>query len=260
MTDRYQLGHGWSRSALMRPGAGLRDALWHSIQRDVGEHVEIRWRVEGREDWRSSANALKAAGDILALARSRGAVVLEVAESGGGVGPAKWLRLHKYTAEPTPAGSIPAIALASAGTRRTIRFSDEISLAIPDERTLGLYNPRPLKSDIPSGWSTGDRWPAGAYASEHAWAAARNAGVDTPDHAGYSSDPARLAKVLGDVTRYVLANYRRLGAVDHIFNGRRYRRSSSGLYAPSSYTGEDHHTTHTHTAFADHGGRKPPWL
>lgn len=248
MTDRFQIGRGWVRSGLMGGGAKLHEALWKAIRNELGAHVEVKWRVAGSDRIRSSRDPLNAANDLVAFARERDrAVVLEVLGSGGGRGPAKWIRLHKFTAEPTSV-TIPAIALATTATRRTVRFNDEISLAIPGERTLGLYVPRPLRDD-PDYWS------------EHAYAAARDAGADNAARTSWSSDPIVLSSVLGDVTRYTLANYRRLAVRDHIFNGRRWRRADTGdAPASTAYTGADRHNTHTHTAFADHDGRKPPWL
>jgi len=256
--DRFQIGHGFTRTPLLRPGAKLREALVGALRRDVGAGVQIEWRVDGADRWRVSPNAVAAAEEMIAFARERERpLVLEVA---GSLVDATRLKIHKYVAEPTPVPALPKLALVTAGTRATIRFNNEISLAIPEERTLGLYNPRPLKDDIPPGWEPGDKWPAGAYASEHAWAAARDAGGDNEAGTGYEPAGPRLAWILGEVHRYTLANYERLGVVDHIYNGRRYRRTPGGAYVSSAYTGSDRHTTHTHTAFADHGGDKPTWL
>ena len=249
MTNRYQVGRGWKRSGLMGAGARLEEALWTAIRNAVGAHNETRWRVAGADKVTIAPDPLRAARGMIEFARDRDrALVLEVLGSGGGAGEKQWIRLHKYTAEPTSEGAIPLVARATVETRRTITFNDEISLAVPRERTLGLYVPRPLKFD-PSYWS------------EHAYAAARDAGADNGKGDGFSSDPAVLALVLGDVTRYTLANYRRLGVRDHIYNGRRWRRNDVGP-APASepYTGSDRHNTHTHTAFADHDGRRPSWL
>ena len=249
MTNRYQVGRGWTRTGLMGAGARLEEALWTAIRNAVGAHNETRWRRAGSEKVTIAKDPLAAARGMIEFAKQRGgALVLEVLDSGGGRGEGQWIRLHKFTADPPSTSSIPLVARATTATRRTIRFHDELNLAIPGARNLGLYVPRPLKSD-PSYWS------------EHAYAAADDKGADNRDGSGFSSDPAVLAAVLGDITRYTLANYRRLAVRDHIFNGRRWRRSDTGP-APASepYGGSDRHNTHTHTAFADHDGRRPAWL
>lgn len=157
-------------------------------------------------------------------------------------------------------GPIPNAARRTTATKRTLAYHLEISLVYPTYKTLGLYVPRPLKADEPPGWDTGDPWPAGSYASEHAWAAADDAGKEAPG-GGYDSGPDLFA-LLSQITRYVRANWDRLKVDEHIFNGRKYEALAhpGTPYREGPYTGSDHHDTHTHTQFADHGGRKPPWL
>jgi hypothetical protein len=251
--DRYQIAHGWTRSRLYTSESRVVEILAAAIRADVGRHTTVRWRREGVEDWTTSPNATRAAHDIVDdLGPRTRAQVVQVRG-----GPTLW----KYVAEPPAPGYVPAAALETAATRRTLRFHTELHLAVPLARPLGLYVARPLRSDIPAGWEVGDPWPAGAYASEHPWAAADDAGGDNTAGTGYAAAGERLTKILTDVTAFTLANYERLGVRDHIFDGRRWRRSDTGpAPKPVAYHGDDPHDTHTHTAFADHGGRKPPWL
>lgn len=249
---RYQVGHGLERTGLLRVG-GARRRLRRAIRREVKARP-IVWRELGPkpEDRREAPNPRKAARAIVAYAEDRRGR-LEV----GVVGGPTLFRLE---------GDVPAVALPplpwrlAPGVRRTVRYHTEAMLVIPELRPLGLYVPRPLRDDTPDGWQVGDPWPRGAYASEHAHATADDFGVDRPDGRGYSSDPDRLAAFLGSLTRYVLANFRRLKVRDHIYDHNRWRPSSSGEPMRSAYTGSDDHETHTHTAFDDNGGRKPPWL
>jgi hypothetical protein len=244
VTDRFQIGHGFARTPLLRPGAKLRTALERALRRDVGVGEEIHWRIAGADKWRVSRSAEHGAAEMIAFARDRDrALVLVVADTG-----ANRLALHKYVADPPSPGAIPAIALATAATRRTIRFHNEIALAVPQERPLGLYVPRPLKI------------PGSEYWSEHAYAAARDCGGDNAAGNGYEPAGPRLTAILDDVHAYVLANYRRLEVVDHIYSGRRWRRNADGSPRVETYTGTDRHTTHTHTAFGDHDGIRPTWI
>jgi len=256
--DRFQFGHGWERTRLFTNVEKVRSGLWQRIVAELGAGVEVQWRRVGTQTWLRSRTPAAAAADILTRAKAlKGAVRIEVrytAEPGGR------LVLHKYVADPPSPGAIPAAALATTGTKRTLRFHSEIHLAVPAARPLGLYNPRPIKSDIPKGWETGDPWPSGAYASEHAHACADDCGVDNLAGTAFSTDPARLDAMLDDVTAYTLANFIRLGVVEHIYEGSKWIPGPNGSPVKTRYGGSDAHETHTHTAFADHDGAKPAWL
>ena len=258
MTDRFQFGHGSERSRLFTTTANVRRAFTTSIGEELGTDVPVEWRKVGAQGWRSSANAEAAAAAIVDRAKAqKTAVEIEVRKTGK-EGPK--LVLHKYVDEPRDPGAIPEVALASEGTKRCLRFHEEISLVVPEERSLGLYNPRPIKDDIPPGWSTGDPWPNGVYASEHAHAAARDCGVDNAAGTDYEThDQARLDLYLDKITQYVLANFTRLGVVEHIYESQKWVPSDAGPVA-QPYGGSDKHETHTHTAFSNHGGAKPDWL
>lgn len=255
--EQFQVGHGWERSRLYSSAVNIRLTLRRRIAKEAPRGT-VEWRRQGTEKWRSSANPLAAALAIVKAARElKGHSIFEVRGTGKD-GPR--LALHRYTAEPPSPGTLPKAAMLLAATRRTVRFHEEIHLAVPGARPLGLYVPRPLRDDTPPTWRTGMPWPRNAYASEHAWAAADDCGVDNAAGDGYAVEPLRIGPVLEDVTSYTLTNYTRLGVVDHIHNRVRWRRRPDGTPMLERYGGSDPHDTHTHTAFGDHGGSKPPWL
>jgi hypothetical protein len=258
MTDRFQFGHGWERSRLFTNPANVRQALATAIGEELGVDVPVEWRRVGARRWRSSATADAAATAIVDRSQEqKTAIEIEVRKTGM-EGPK--LVLRKYVDEPRDPGAIPEVAQASEGTKRCLRYHEEISLAVPEERFLGLYVPRPIKDDIPQGWETGDPWPQGAFASEHAHAAARDCGVDNAAGTDFEkNDQARLDLYLDKITQYVLANYQRLGVVEHIYESKKWVPSGAGPVA-QPYNGSDRHETHTHTAFSNHDGAKPAWL
>jgi hypothetical protein len=147
----------------------------------------------------------------------------------------------------------------SEAIRATLAFHRELSLAFPGYKTLGAYAPRPLKDQTPDGWKRGDPWPMFqgelASASEHAWGDGIDAGK--AGEGGFDTGPS-LKPLLQSITDYTRANRGRLGVVDHIFDGFRFHERDG--FARKPYTGKDQHTTHTHTAFGEHHGEKPPWL
>lgn len=257
--ERFQYGHGFKRSRLYSSPATFRAVLWKRIRQEVGSGVPVDWRRVGAEKWRTSANAYAAARQIVKAARElKPAAVFEVRHTA--TDEQKRLRIHKHVADPPAITNIPKVALLTRPTRRTLRYHAEIEVAIIGVRNLGIYVPRPLRDDTPPGWTVGDPWPDDAYASEHAWAAAKDCGVDNATGTGYATEPARIAPVLEKVTNYTLANFARLRVVDHIHDHVRWRRRPNGTPMLERYGGSDPHETHTHTAFADHGGAKPPWL
>jgi hypothetical protein len=141
-----------------------------------------------------------------------------------------------------------------------LEFHEELSFVFPDYKTLGGYVPRPIKDQIPPGWE--NRRPVApvrrgpAFASEHAWGDADDA-ARSNGHAGFDQGPS-LKPLLGRITEYTLANRGRLKLVHHIIDGHQFRRSDD--FEKTVYTGSDPHDTHTHSAFGEHDGRKPPWL
>lgn len=138
---------------------------------------------------------------------------------------------------------VPAAAAKTAATKATLAFHEEVSLVFGGAKTLGVFVPRVVAGT--SSWS------------EHAWAAAEDWGVAKGD--GYETNPTRIALVLDDVHLYVLANSERLGVERHIYDGHVWW-ANEGRLDRDRYLGSDQHDTHTHTQFADHGGRKPPWV
>ena len=74
---------------------------------------------------------------------------------------------------------------------------------------------------------------------------------------GFDQGPT-LRPLLQKITDYTLANRRRLGLVHHIFDHHQYHARND--FREDEYTGSDAHETHTHSAFGEHSGKKPPWL
>lgn len=254
MERRYQAsadGAAWS--VLYVAGWQARRKLRRILRESPDVAEPVRWRIRG-ESWQSSDTYRTAARAIVADAAER------KARTDYDIAKGAHFRLLVGLPVVPP---VPDQAAKTPATRATLAFHEEMQLVFPDWKTLGLYVARPLKDDMPPGWSIGDPWPPGAYASEHAWAAADDTGMkDNADPGRYETDPARLYMFLHNVTEYVLANFTRLEVNEHIFDGRSYRTAPSTHrgYLSVAYTGSDTHKTHTHTQFADHDGAKPPWV
>jgi hypothetical protein len=233
---RFQTGKGLRWSAPEGPFFA-RGRLRRTIRRQVSTRP-IRWRLAGWKDWRQARWPWLAAARIVRHAKGvSGRVAYQVQG-----GP----RLRRLEGQVPDAGYIPWAAKLTLGTRRTVAFFAEIHLVFPKLRNLGIYNPRTLRYDS-------------SYWSEHAWAAAADCGVDNQEGTGFATDPNRIALNLEALTRYVLANFSRLGVAQHIYNSQQYLASGTG-YVKRPYTASDPHETHTHTAFANHDGAKPPWI
>lgn len=141
---------------------------------------------------------------------------------------------------------VPPPAGATTATKQTIAYGQEMTLVFPEWKSLGLYVNKTSTSGGKTVWY------------EHPWASAQDAGVLDADGEGFETHEPERTFFLEQFHRYTMSNASRLGVVDHIYNGRRWR-SRTG-YKPEAYSGSDDHSTHTHTAFADHGGVKPPWV
>lgn len=254
MERRYQAsGDGEVWSGLVVAGWQARRKLRRVLRQSDDVAEPVRWHRRG-DGWQTSETYRSAARAIVAdAAKRKGRTDYDIA---------KKAHFRLLVGLPT-FPPVPDQAAKTAATRATLAFHEEMQLVFPDWKGLGLYVARPLKDDMPSGWQIGDPWPANAYASEHAWAAADDTGMkDNADPGRYETDPARLYVFLHTVTEYILANYRRLAVNEHIFDGRAYRAAPSTHrgYLGVTYSGSDLHKTHTHTQFADHDGAKPPWL
>lgn len=255
---RFQLDYGnHRRSKLYGQTLRARRAIVEALPRGA-----CRWRVADQERWNSARTRRAAARAVLHDARGRERTTeYRIRSTADADALGVWLLVG---APAVPTG-IPTAALGTRATKLTLRYTQEIQLVFPDWKTLGLYVPRPLKDQIPAGWSTGDRWPMfegkPAYASEHAWAAANNTGMRDDRNPGqWETDPARLSPFLAEVAEYQKANFARLRIVEFIWNGHAYRRNADAGFTVRVYTGSDQHTTHVHTQFADHEGHVPPWL
>lgn len=252
---RYQIGNSKDavRSKLYGRRAGVAITLARTIRAANGRG-QTRWQVgDGKVQTSNTvvgavAGMLVAAGKATERARIRTLPRKTTQAS---------VHLWALFGEPQTLPPAPAAAYKANGRaiRRTIAYHEELTLVFPEYKTLGAYVPRPIKAEIPSGWSTGMPWPKGAYASEHAWAGANDAGKSN-DHGGYDQGPM-LAPLLASITEHTLANRDRLGVVDHIYLRHRWHAPD---FAEVAYTGSDPHDTHTHTAFGEHHGEQPPWL
>ena len=259
--ERYQIGRSDTdrRSRLFRPTRNLVQALSQEIT-EVHGSGEVRYKVGSAA--RKSAASAKAAAQEMVEAASRIHKTTKIRTVPVGDGPSVhlWVLVGEIQniariAIPPDARKVNGRAIAA-----TQRFNEELSLVFPAYKTLGGYAPRPLKDQMPDGWNFGDRWPMfqgrPASASEHAWGNGVDVGKAGPG-GGFDQGPA-LKPLLQSVTDYILVNRERLGVVDHIFDGFRFHQRDGFRKTP--YTGKDKHTTHTHTAFGEHNGTKPPWL
>ncbi len=254
---RYQIGADGTleRSKLYAQADKVTDDLVSAIRRANGRG-ETSWREDDGSVQMFPTVALAVRSMLAAAGRGTRARQFRTVATKND--PAVYL--HVLSGSPANLGaSIPPAALGANGPaiRRTLAFHEELSLVFEDYKSLGLYAPRPIRAETPQGWDQGDPWPAGAYASEHAWACADDAGKGKgKPSGGYDTGPT-LKPSLAKITTYVLANRQRLGMVDHIFDRHRWQAPT---YRREAYTGSDPHDTHTHSAFGDHDGRKPPWL
>lgn len=212
--------------------AAARLALQREIAKD--DTKPVLWKKAGTQRWRESKGAYYASGAILAAAAAHVNDVSFRTREGA--------KLRTLTTETPPVPSVPALARATTGYRRAARFWTEMHLVFPEIKSLGLYVPRTLKD-------------GSGYYSEHAWAAAQDWGMSN-GKGGYITDISKLKPFLAMVNRYIVANFDRIGVDKTIFDGRQWY----GEHKVLPYTGSDSHDTHTHTQFANHGGKKPPWL
>lgn len=258
---RYQLGESdtLERSRLVEHRPELKDELIHSIVKASG-HGSMTWQAGGEPRVVASnvedgvTGMLKLAGDASETLRIR-----SIPESSGQASVHLWVLVGQVpdisTQVPHRARKVNGLAIDAM-----LAFHEELSFVFPDYKTLGGYVPRPIKDEIPPGWQTGDPWPRfddkPAFASEHAWGDADDAGR-SDGHGGFDQGPA-LKPLLGRITDYTLANRQRLKLFHHIFDGHQFRKQDNFEMKP--YTGSDPHDTHTHSAFDEHDGLKPPWL
>jgi hypothetical protein len=259
---RYQLGGSdtLERTRLVERRPELKDDLIREIRRAIGPGA-MRWQA-GNDPILTASNVeegaaamLERAGDAIETLRIRTVPDQDPGEPSVHL----WILIGDLQ---NISSAIPDEAREKNGPaiELMLEFHEELSFVLPDYKTLGGYVPRPIKDQIPPGWETGDPWPmfegGPAFASEHAWGDADDS-ARSNGHGGFDQGPA-LKPLLGRITEYTLANRARLKLVHHIFDGHQFRKSDD--FEKTVYTGSDPHDTHTHSAFGEHDGRKPPWL
>ncbi len=262
MVTRFQLGRSDTeeRSRLVEHRPELKDELIHSIVKASG-HGSMTWQADGEPRVDASnvedgvTGMLKFAGDASETVRIR-----SIPEQGSVQASVHlWVLVGNA---PDISTQIPDEARKANGGAidAMLAFHGELALVFPEYKTLGGYVPRPIKDQIPPGWVVGDPWPMFegklAFASEHAWGDAVDAGKS--DGAGGFDQGPSLRPLLVRITDYTLANRARIKLVDHIFDRHSFHVRNG--FQETDFTGSDPHDTHTHSAFGEHDGEKPPWL
>jgi hypothetical protein len=260
--ERFQIGRSDTevRSRLFRkPTHNLIRELSRVIEEVLGTG-EVRYQVGNAAGQRASSAKTAAQAMAEAAAGIHTSTRIRTLRTGGAPSVRLWVlagEIQDIFRIPIPAQAREVNGKAIDATRR---YNEELSLVFPTYKTLGGYAPRPLKDQMPDGWAFGDRWPMFqgrlASASEHAWGNGVDVGKAGAGGA-FDQGPA-LKPLLRSVTDYTIANRERLTLVDHIFDGFRFHQRDGFRKTP--YTGSDKHSTHTHTAFGEHNGNKPPWL
>lgn len=260
--SRSQLGGSDSleRTRLVEHRPELKDELIRAIRRAIGPG-EMRWQA-GSDPIQTAPNVEEGAAAMLAFA-GEATETLRIRsvpdEDSDQPSVHLWVLIGEIQ---SISGAIPEDARDENGQAidGMLGFHEELSFVFPDYKTLGGYVPRPIKDQIPDGWETGDPWPdfggGPAFASEHAWGDADDAGKSN-GHGGFDQGPS-LKPLLNRITDYTLANRERLKLVHHIFDRHQFRKRDD--FERVVYTGSDPHDTHTHSAFGEHDGDKPPWL
>lgn len=234
MNTYFQVGRGLHWSRLYKSKVRAHRALAREISKDA--KGSVKWRRAGQKvaSPNEANGANLAATAIIQDAIKRGKDTTYKTSAGA--------KFRVFYANPPAVPSVPALAKVTPSFRKTAKFWTEMHVVYHDQiKSLGLYVPRTLKD-------------GSGYYSEHAWASALDWGMSN-GRGGYEQGP-KLYPFLKGVNTYITRNFVRLGVDKTIFDGKQW-------YGPDKvlpYTGSDKHDTHTHTQFANHAGRKPPWV